>query len=145
MVKVQFSVDIQVLGMYVLCMNNKQPIKVADEVWIGTALLHREQPETSDFSIREIVDRVAEESIAGRLRPGVQVHASVHCVANKRPNPGNYRMLYETGRGRRRLFKVAIDDYHSYREGGKVLPQREIVPERYWDLLEWYRTEFLKR
>ncbi len=131
--------------MYVLCMNNKQPIKVADEVWIGTALLHREQPEASDFSIREIVDRVAEESIAGRLRPGVQVHASVHCVANKRPNPGNYRMLYETGRGRRRLFKVAIDDYHSYREGGKVLPQREVVPERYWDLLEWYRTEFLKR
>ncbi len=131
--------------MYVVCMNNKPPIKVADEVWIGTALLHREQPEANDFSIREIVDRVALESIAGRLRPGVQVHASVHCVANKRPNPGNYRMLYETDRGRRRLFKTDIDDYHSYREGGKVLPQREVIPERYWDLLEWYRTEFLKR
>ena len=113
-------------------------IKVADEVWIATALLHRERPESDDFSIREIVDRVAQENIAGRLRPGVQVHVSLHCVANKRPNPGNYRMLYETARGRRRLFRLSIDDYHPYREGGKILPEREDLSEPYWELLEWY-------
>ena len=32
----------------------EQQTKVADEVWIATALLHREQPERKDFTIREI-------------------------------------------------------------------------------------------
>ena len=76
-------------------------IKVADEVWIAAALLHKENPQMVDFSSAEIVDRVAKEDIYGQLRPGVAVHVNLHCVANKRPNPGNYRMLYETGRGRR--------------------------------------------
>ena len=35
-----------------------ESIKVADEVWIGTALLHREQPARESFSTAEIVDRV---------------------------------------------------------------------------------------
>ena len=29
-------------------------IKVADEVWVATALLHRENPSRSDFTPREI-------------------------------------------------------------------------------------------
>ncbi|MDP9379453.1 MAG: hypothetical protein M3Q29_04755 [Chloroflexota bacterium] len=70
-------------------------IKVADEVWIAAALLHREHPDRPDFSIAEIVDRVAQEGLHKPLRPGVQIHATLHCVANKRPNPGTYRMLYQ--------------------------------------------------
>ncbi len=115
-------------------------IKVADEVWIGTALLHREHPDRADFSIAEIVDRVAEEGLHRPLRPGVQIHATQHCVANKRPNPGNYRMLYETGRGRRRLYRLG-DETHPYR-GGKIVPTRGDIPEAYREFLDWYADEY---
>ena len=46
-------------------------IKVADEVWIATALLHREQPKRPDFNVQEIVDRARQERIHPELRPGV--------------------------------------------------------------------------
>jgi len=118
-------------------------IKVADEVWIACALLHKENPDREDFHVNEIVDRVVKENIFGRLRPGVIIHVNQHCVANRRPNPGNYRMLYETRRGMRRLFKDG-DDYHPYREGGKTKPRKSDIPKKYWPLLEWYDKEYNK-
>ena len=81
-------------------------LKVADEAWLATALLHRENRERSDFTINEIVERAAKESVYGELRPGVRVHATLHCVANLRPNPGRYRMLFATGKSTRRLFRA---------------------------------------
>ena len=36
-------------------------VKVADEVWIAVALLHREQPGEPDFSVEEIVARARRE------------------------------------------------------------------------------------
>jgi hypothetical protein len=50
-------------------------IKVAEEVFIATALLHRENPHRDDFTVNEIVERVAQENIFGEMRPGVRVHA----------------------------------------------------------------------
>ena len=114
-----------------------ESIKVADEVWIGTALLHREQPDREWFSPSEIVDRVFQEGLHLPLRPGVQIHATQHCVANKRPNPGTYCMLFETGRGQRRLFRHT-DEPHPYRNGSKVVPVRSEIPANYVYLLEWY-------
>jgi hypothetical protein len=116
-------------------------IKVADETWIGTALLLTEQPDRETFSPREIVDRAYEEGLHLPLRPGVLIHASQHCVANKRPNPGNYRMLYETGRGQRRLYRHT-DEAHPYRSGGKTTPARSDIPAKYWYLLDWYETVY---
>ena len=75
------------------------PIRVADEVWIAAALLHRRYPDREDFTVGEIVRaRPARSAVAGRadVRPGVQSHAYLHCVANRAPNPGRYRMLVET-------------------------------------------------
>jgi hypothetical protein len=115
-------------------------IKVADEVWIGTALLHLEHPERESFSTAEIVDRVFQEGLHRPLRPGVQIHASQHCVANKRPNPGTYRMLYETGRSQRRLYRHT-DEAHPYR-GGKTVPAQADIPEKYWHLLDWYERVY---
>jgi predicted nucleic acid-binding protein len=71
-------------------------VRVVDEVWIATALLHREHPEAPDFLIEEIVDGARREGLHQPLRPGVYVHVVLHCVANRPPNPGRYRMLYET-------------------------------------------------
>jgi hypothetical protein len=114
-------------------------VKVADEVWIATALLHREHPETPDFSIEEIVGRARREGLHEPLRRGVYVHVVSHCVANRPPNPGRYRMLYETKEGRRRLYRIG-DPYHPDREGSKTTPDREDLPAGYAELLEWYRN-----
>ncbi len=116
-------------------------IKVADEVWIACALLHKENPNKHDFSIREILERIERENIFGEIRPGIYVHLNLHCVANKAPNPAKYRMLYETEHGRRRLFK-STDYYHPEREGGKVKPNAHEIPEKYRYLLDWYEKQY---
>jgi hypothetical protein len=113
-------------------------VKIADEVWIATALLHRERSGQPDFSVEEIVERVAKLELAGPIRPGVYVHVVQHCVANRPPNPGRYRMLLETSPGRRRLFRKG-DAYHPAREGSKVTPDADMMPYGYGGLLTWYR------
>ena len=117
-------------------------IKVADEVWIATALLHRENPKREDFSVSEIVARARRENISGELRPGVQVHTYLHCVANLAPKPGRYRMLYATGKSMRRLFRDG-DDFHPDRRSGKIKPRPENIPSAYHPLLDWYDNKFL--
>jgi hypothetical protein len=117
---------------------SKPGVKVADEVWITAALLHREQPGRPDFTIEEILERATREQIAGPVRPGVYVHVVQHCVANRPPNPGRYRMLYETAPGRRRLFRPG-DAYHPEREGAKITPSSEDIFHAYAGLLAWYR------
>lgn len=112
-------------------------IKVADEVWIATALLHGERPDAPDFSSREIEARLVRERIAGRKRPGVAPHISSHCVANRPADTGRYRMLFETGKARRRLFRPG-DPYDPSREGGKSIPDRNDIPPAYHALLDWY-------
>jgi hypothetical protein len=112
-------------------------VGVADEVWVAAALLHRAFPKRADFTIREIVDRVEKEGLHPELRRGVYVHVVQHCVANRAPNPGRYRMLYETRRGHRRLFMPG-DDWHPGRKAGRTRPDAEALPERWRGLLEWY-------
>jgi hypothetical protein len=122
----------------------KRTVKVADEVWIATALLHGENPHRPDFSVNEIRERARKEAIAGGLRPGVYVHALQHCVANKPPNPGRYRMLFATGKLRRRLFRLG-DAYHPAREGSKTVPGKEDIPLKYHYLLDWYFSEYTQK
>ena len=112
-------------------------LKVADEAWLVTALLHRERPRQSDFGIEEIMERAERESITGEIRPGLYIHVVQHCVANRRPNPGRYRMLFETREGRRRLFRKG-DPFDPRREGSKITPAAEDVPPAYRELLAWY-------
>jgi len=114
-------------------------IRLADEVWIATALLHREHPGAHDFSLDEIVDRLRREGI--EERPGVYPHVSLHCVANRPPKPARYRMLFETARSRRRLFRPG-DPYHPKRERGKIVPDRTQVPAKYEPLLDWYERHW---
>ena len=114
-------------------------IKVADEVWIATALLHREHPDRVDFEIADIMERAAQEAGMQPLRAGVYVHVVQHCVANRPPNPGRYRMLYETAPGRRRLFRSG-DSYDNARENSKIVPASEDIPSEYAALLNWYRN-----
>jgi hypothetical protein len=114
-------------------------IKVADEVWIAAALLHREYPTRADFEIEEITQRAAKGAGKQPLRAGVYVHIVQHCVANRPPNPGRYRMLFETTPGRRRLFRTG-DSYDPAREGSKTIPERDEIPAQYGVLIDWYRS-----
>jgi hypothetical protein len=120
------------------------PIKVADEVWIAAALLHKENPKRNDFSVAEIVQRARRENISGEMRSSVQVHAYLHCVANRAPNPGRYRILYATGKNTRRLFREG-DDFHPGRRCGKMTPERENIPAKYRPLLDWYTEKYVGR
>jgi hypothetical protein len=122
----------------------KQSVKVADEVWIAAALLHREHPDRNDFDVDEIVSRARKEAISGDLRPGVYVHVVQHGVANRPPNPGRYRMLFETAKSRRRLYRPG-DSYDPAREGSKTVPDRTNIPAKYHQLLDWYASEFSSR
>jgi hypothetical protein len=125
-------------------MKTNTDIKVADETWIAVALLHREHEEREDFSIREIVERARTEALTAELRPGVYLHAVQHCVANRRPSPGRYRMLLETGQNRRRLFRAG-DPYDPGREGAKIVPARDEIPAKYQALLDWYDQVYVRR
>jgi hypothetical protein len=116
-------------------------IKIADEVWIATALLHKENPDRGSFRVSEIVDRVYQEGLNGLMRPSVQAHVIQHCVANKRPSPAHHRMLYDEGQGHRRLFKSG-DDSHPYRSTGKICPKENDIPKKYHSLLVWYKNTY---
>ena len=122
----------------------RHDLKVADEVWLATALLHREHPARADFAVAEIVERARQERLTPELRPGVYLHANLHCVANRPPNPGRYLMLLETGPTRRRLYRPG-DPAHEARRGAKMTPARSAIPPRYYPLLDWYAREYAPR
>jgi hypothetical protein len=114
-------------------------LKVADEAWLATALLHREHPERDDFKLSEILERAYREF--DDRRPGLWFHIVSHCVGSKKPSPASHRMLHETGRGRRRLFRPG-DPCHPGRRKGKLHPEKSDVPAQYLPLLEWYEKDY---
>ena len=111
---------------------------IANEIWIAAALLQREG--RADFSVSEVIDRILHEPL-DEYRPGLQVHASNHCVASKAPNPSQHRFLHETGRGRRRLFRTG-DNFHPNRRKGRTHPLADELPEKYRYLVTWYENEY---
>lgn len=111
---------------------------VADEVWLATALLHREHPESEDFSLFDIRDRAQSEF--HDQRPGVWQHLVSHSVASNAPSPAQYRMLHSTGRGRRRLYRRG-DPVHPDRHG-KVHPEKRNLPDQYRSLVDWYVEKY---
>ena len=68
----------------------RNEIRVADEVWLATASLHRKHPERENFAIGEIMTQAEVANATGvtPLRPGVKVHVYLHCVANRPRTPG---------------------------------------------------------
>lgn len=118
-------------------------LSVADQVWVATALLHREHPDRASFSKKEIRQRCEMLDAAGAARPGISQHISTHCVASKPASPAKHRMLTRTGTGRRRLYRSG-DPVDPSRRNGKIVPQREDLPEQYHELLGWYAMEYNK-
>jgi hypothetical protein len=119
-------------------------VRIADQTWVVMALLHRDHPGREDFGIDEIMARARVEPISQPLRPGFHVHVVQHCVANRPPNPGRWRMLVESRPGRRRLFRPD-DPYDPAREGSRTIPESADIPANYQSLLAWYRDDYTRR
>ena len=122
-------------------------LSIGDEVWVATALLHREHPDQPNFTRRQIEDRIRRENIVGRFRPGVTPHIYLHTVANRPPRPAKLRMLFAIAEDRRRLFRHG-DPYDRDREGPtdrggtRVTPDANQLPARYRELLDWYFSSY---
>lgn len=119
-------------------------LKLADEVWVATALLHRDQPECSAFPGSKILGRAKQLHPSTPPRAGLNPHIYGHCVANAKPVSGRYRMLYREQSGRYRLFRDG-DDFHPNRPRGRSTPDGESLPRKYRHLLDWYDSEYNKR
>lgn len=117
-------------------------MKVADEVWTSLALLHRENPERRDFAVDEIKARARQEGWV--IRPGFNIHASYHCVANKPANPATHRMLFEDARGRKRLYRPG-DPCHPERQHGRIRPEKRDLPSEYQPLVDWFDNVYCKQ
>jgi bifunctional DNA-binding transcriptional regulator/antitoxin component of YhaV-PrlF toxin-antitoxin module len=113
---------------------------IADAVWVATAQLHRDDSSAQDFSVREIMEKATSGKLVS-FTPGLQVHVSKHCVANKSPNSEQHRMLFATERGRRRLFRPG-DPFHADRSKGKTHPERPDLPIEYRELIDWYESAY---
>lgn len=119
---------------------SSRSIRVADEAWLGLALLLHDFPERKSFSAKEITDRLRQEKATNELRPGIQPHIYLHNVANAEPNSARYRMFFKLPDDTFRLFRPT-DSAHPARKG-KVAPERDEIPEKYHYLLDWYRQKY---
>ncbi|HZU08665.1 MAG TPA: hypothetical protein VFA02_02085 [Pseudacidobacterium sp.] len=108
----------------------------ADRVWIATALLHKENPKRTGFSLNEICEKARQEGFLEETTNTFYLHANQHCVANRTPNPGNHRMLFEPSRGERRLYRPG--DLCKPGRVGKITPNPDDIPPKYRYLLDWY-------
>jgi hypothetical protein len=121
-------------------MRRSTNLGAADRIFLAAALLHREDPERSDFTIDEIVARAEEDGDGGRLAD-LAAYATLHCVANFPPNPENHRMLFATSPDRRRLVEPG-DIVHPGRIGGKIWPDLDDVPASYHELIRWAKQRY---
>lgn len=123
--------------MAIYVAKTRKSFLAADRVWIATALLHKENPKRSGFSVNEIRERAHREGFLEESTNVFYVHANQHCVANRIPNPGNHRMLFEPSRGERRLYRAG--DPCKPGRVGKITPNTEDIPQQYLYLLDWYK------
>ncbi len=116
------------------------PLLLADEVFLVVADLHRNNPSTRDFSVREILEHAHALALAEERRSGFAIHVRQHCVANLPPNPGKYRILFASGKARRRLLNP--NDPVAPGRTGKIFPGLAEIDPRYAEVVEWARKRF---
>jgi hypothetical protein len=116
-----------------------KPMRVADQAWIATALLHRENPGQLDFSLQQIIER-ADQEFGRPLQPGVWQHIVSHGVAQNNPTPARLRLFTKTRRSRRRLFRPG--DAFCAERTGRTYPDPLQLDERYRSLVDWYVREY---
>lgn len=117
----------------------RSDLTAAEAVWIATAVLHRDHPNTFDFSSQEIFKKIRELALTTHPDVTLNAHISRHCVANSAPDPNHVRMLFATARGRRRLFREG-DPYHPERASHPTHPAWVNLPAPLHSLRDWYQS-----
>lgn len=113
----------------------KSAMKVADELYLTLALLHREQPDREAFTVDELVQRARQEGFAARP-DSLRAHAHGHAAANLAPGKnGRYRLIFKQEDRRIRLLRAG--DYIHPDRHQKLFPEMADIPERYRELVEW--------
>ncbi len=126
-----------ILGSY-----SKSHVKVAHELFLVVALLHREMPERNSFTIPEILTRASREGL-GESRAdqkSLKQHAYEHAAANVPPGQGKYRLVFREKDNSIRLLKPS--DHVDPNLNGKQWPLLEDIPERYHELVKWARKRY---
>ena len=78
------------------------------------------------------------------LRPGINPHIYLHCVANLPPNTAKYRMLYRLPDKTLRLYRRG-DACDPGRQTGRTTPRAKDLPKAHRPLLTWYFDELDKQ
>jgi hypothetical protein len=117
----------------------KAEMKVADQLFLALALLHRERPDADAFTVDEVVRRASEEGFEARPA-SLRAHAHGHAAANLPPGKnGRYRLLYKQADGRVRMLHKN-DAVHPERNR-KFYPELNEIPEKYHALVAWARAK----
>ena len=112
-------------------------LTAGDAVWIATALLHKDSPRKTGFTVKEIEARVAQERLWSDDPKTIYHHAQSHAVANQplHLKSRGLRLLYADG-PLRRLYRPG-DDFDPARRNGREMTEQRL-PERYRSLWPWY-------
>jgi hypothetical protein len=123
----------------------KTGVKVADELFIVAALLTKEHPHRSSFSIPEILRRAEREGLGAHRsdQKSLKQHAYEHAAANVAPGKGKYRMVFREEDNTIRLLQQG--DYVHPERNGKEWPDKRDIPEKYWELVEWARERLASK
>jgi hypothetical protein len=121
---------------------NKAGVKVADELFLTVALLHREIPDRKSFTIPEILNRAKREGLGGEREDqrSLKQHAYEHAAANIVPGQGKYKMVFREEDNTIRLLRRS-DHIHPQRTG-KQWPMLQDIPERYHELVSWAKRRY---
>ncbi len=105
-------------------------IKINVEVWLAAASLH--DAGLAFFSPSTLVSEIGK--LFGDTRPGVQIHATAHCVANAPLNIATpYNYLWRQDEARYRLWRLG-DGVHPTGTGGRTRPDEVEIPAKYLSL-----------
>ena len=118
-------------------------LKVADAVWVATAMLQREHPESEGFSVSDIVAKVTKEALTEGQESSIYLHANQHCVANRPPNDAKLRMLFQTKGNLRRIY-CPSEPFHPARNG-RYCPEPRELPVELLPLIDWYQSWCVKQ
>jgi hypothetical protein len=119
-------------------------LKVADAVWVATAMLQRENPGSEGFPVGDIVAKVKEEALTEGQESSIYLHANQHCVANRPPNDAKLRMLFQTKDNLRRVYCPSADPFHPARNG-RYCPEPSELPYELLPLFDWYQGWVVKQ
>lgn len=117
---------------------SRKNIPIHVEIWIASRILSEQREFFTKKELMVYIEREFEDT-----RPGISIHISSCCVANKPSNhPSNYNYLYWISRGEYRIYRDG-DNTHPDKIGWPSQPLVEGIPVKYRYLTDKYFSKEL--